>query len=403
MNNFYATVESLYYPEIVDKPFVVGSSTEKNLGIVLSKNYPAREFNIKTGEPILSAKKKCPHLIIVPSHFDRYIAYSKKAIKIYSDYTDRIERFGMDECWLDVTESTALFGDGETIANEIRSRIRNELGLTVSIGVSFNKIFAKLGSDLKKPDATTVLSRENFKEKIWHLNANELLNVGRATTKTLQKHNILTIGDIANTPESFMKKIFGKRGVDLWQFANGYDSSPVNVEDYKSPVKSIGNSTTPTKSLDTYDDIKIVLYQLVESVTERLRKQNLNGKVVQITVKDTNFESYDRQGDLGTPCCCTNEIFEKAFELFKLHHKPFRPVRMIGVRVTNLMPMDCTQLSFDSHFEDIQKQEKLDKTIDSIRAKYGNEYIKRAVAMTDPTLVYDEHEEDMIHMTSFKK
>ena len=199
MNNFYASVESLYNPTLRNKPLAVGSQGDGRYGIILAKNYLAKKYNVSTGEPIWSAKRKCPGLVIVPPNFKQYMRFSMMAIDIYKDYTDKIESFGLDECWLDVTESIKLFGSGEEIANQIRERVKKEMGITASVGVSFNKIFAKLGSDMKKPDATTVITKDSFKEKIWDLAVEDLLNVGRSTKRNFIKYNINTIGDLAKT------------------------------------------------------------------------------------------------------------------------------------------------------------------------------------------------------------
>lgn len=384
INNFYASVECLYNPEIRDKPVAVGNGSDNNHGVILAKNYHAKKFNIKTGESLWEAKRKCPNLVIVPANFDRYLRFSKMAIDIYNDYTNQIESFGLDECWLDVTNSP--LGDGEKIAQEISRRIKKELGITVSIGVSFNKIFAKLGSDLKKPDAITVIGEENFKDKIWNLNVNKLLNVGRSTKNTLKKYNILTIGDLANTSPKLMKKALGKRGEELWGFANGYDISKVSDLDSNSDVKSIGNSTTTIKNLETYEEVKIILYKLVDSVSERLRKKNLVCSTVQLTVRDNTLAYYDRQSTLSIPCSSTHEIFEVAFNLFKEHHHPFLPVRKLGVRATGLSSANITQLSFEEDFVNIEKHEHLDETIDTLRSRFGHFAIQRGVSLVDKEL-----------------
>lgn len=384
INNFYASVECLYNPSIRNEPVAVGNNSDTTYGVVLAKNYLAKKFQIKTGESLWEAKRKCPELVIVPANFDRYLRFSKMAISIYKDYTNQIESFGLDECWLDVTNSP--YGDGETIANTIRKRIKSELGVTVSIGVSFNKIFAKLGSDLKKPDATTVIHRDNFKNEIWNLDVRELLCVGKSTQKTLKKYNIFTIGDLANTSPKFIRRVLGKRGEEIWSFANGYDSSTVSELGSKTPIKSIGNSTTTKNNLETYDEVKIILQKLVESVTERLRKHKLVCSTIQITVRDNTLFTYERQVTLDIPCSSTNEIFDKSFELFKTHHSPFLPVRKLGVRACNLSDANITQLSFDEQFIDVQKHEELDKTIDSLRYRFGHFAVQRGVSLVDTEL-----------------
>jgi len=244
LNNFYASVECLYNPDLRDKPVAVGGDVEARHGIILAKNYHAKKYGILTGEAIWQAQQKCRDLVVVPPNFKRYMRFSQMARDIYADYTDQCESFGLDECWLDVTGSYRLFGDGKAIADKIRERIKFEMGITASVGVSFNKIFAKLGSDIKKPDATTIISKDNFKDVVWKLPVNELLYVGRATHKKLNRYGIKTIGDLANTELKYLEYWLGKWGCMLWTFANGYDTSPVSNIGAKSLIKSVGNSTT---------------------------------------------------------------------------------------------------------------------------------------------------------------
>ena len=248
MNNFYASVECMLEPSLRGKPVAVCGSTEERHGIVLAKNYEAKAYGVQTAEAIWQAKQKCKNLVIVPPHYDQYLRFSNKARKIYERFTDKIEAYGMDECWLDVTG--CYLGSGPEIADIIRRTIKFELGLTVSVGVSFNKIFAKLGSDMKKPDAVTVIERHAFKEKIWSLPAEDLLGVGRATKKKLQKFGIKTIGELAGAPEDLMRREFGKNGVLLQQFARGNDMSEVKPCDYVMPIKSIGHGITTVQDLE---------------------------------------------------------------------------------------------------------------------------------------------------------
>lgn len=249
LNKFYASVECLHRPELRDKSVVVGGDPTLRHGIVLAKNYPAKKFGIKTGEVLWQAHKKCPNLIAVPPNYSLYHRFSRMAREIYLDYTDQIEPFGIDEAWLDVTDSVGLYGDGQKIADEIRKRIKFQMGITASVGVSFNKIFAKLGSDMKKPDATTVITPENFRQLVWPLPAADLLYVGRATEAKLKRYMIRTIGDIANTSSYFLHFLLGKWGDVLWSFANGEDNSPVAPFWDEGIIKSIGNSTTTPRDL----------------------------------------------------------------------------------------------------------------------------------------------------------
>ena len=252
MNNFYASVECMLNPELKNKPVAVCGSVEERHGIVLAKNYAAKAFGVSTGEAIWQAKQKCQDLVIVEPHYEQYMKFSKLAREIYGRYTDQIEPYGMDECWLDVTGSGCM-GTGFEIADEIRRTVKFELGLTISAGVSFNKIFAKLGSDMKKPDAITCIEADSFREKIWCLPASDLLGVGRATEKVLSGYGIHTIGELAATSDDFLKCRLGKNGLAIKKYANGLDDSPVMLSDYVSPVKSIGHGIT---TMDIYAKVK---------------------------------------------------------------------------------------------------------------------------------------------------
>jgi DNA polymerase-4 len=316
LNSFYASVECMKNPEIRDKPVAVGGSVEQRHGIILTKNLIAKGYGVKTGEAIWQAKQKCPGLIVVPPDYKTYLYFSSEARRIYGCYTDLIESFGIDECWLDVTESCKLFGTGEHIANEIRRRMKEELGITSSIGVSYNKIFAKLGSDMKKPDATTVITQKDFKQKVWSLPVSDLLYVGRSTAKKLINIGIYTIGDLANLNLSFLKKLLGKWGETLWIFANGLDTVSVMKTDQYSTIKGIGNSMTTPRDLVNNEDVKLLLYVLGESVSERLRKHNFKGSTIQIYIRDKELNSIDRQSKLNFSSCVTSDIADKAFEIF---------------------------------------------------------------------------------------
>ncbi len=298
LNNFYASVECLYNPKLRGKPVAVAGDPEQRHGIVLAKNYEAKAFGVATGDPLWMARKKCPHILFTPPHYDLYIRYSEMARKIYSDYTDLVEPFGLDECWLDVSGSTGLFGSGRKIADNIRRRIQFELGVTASVGVSFNRVFAKLGSDMKKPDATTVIDSAHFQETIWPLPASDLLYVGKATARKLAGYGIHTIGDLAQTDTNFLNRLLGKNGLMLWLFANGRDTSEVSGFGSKGIVKTIGNSTTAPRDLITDEDIKITLYVLSESVAERLRACDFLCRTVQISIRDNRLQSCERQGRL---------------------------------------------------------------------------------------------------------
>jgi DNA polymerase-4 len=385
LNNFFASVECLYHPELNGLPVAVGGSEKKRHGIILAKNQLAKSFGVKTAEPIWQAKVKCPHLVIVPPNMDKYVKYSNLVQEIYSRFTDDIEPFGIDECWLDVTGSTSLMGDGKKIADDIRDVIRTELGLTVSVGVSWNKIFSKLGSDMKKPDATTVITKENYKELVWPLPVEDLLFVGRKTSKELRRLGINTIGRLAALNEDFLKKEFGKWGTTLWAFANGRDAGLVEKEWASIKAKGIGNSTTTPHDVNSYEDAKAVFMQLSESVAHRLRESGLRGRTVCISMRTCDFVHTERQRSLCKATCVSADILAVAMGLLHDNWKPgkSKPLRSIGVRVTSLenesVPVQMSLFDTDTK---TQKKESIEKTIDKLRERFGDDSVVRGLLMT---------------------
>ena len=304
------------------------------------------------------------------------------AREIYSEYTDKIEPYGIDEAWLDVSDSRNLKGSGIMIAREISHRIKYELGVTVSIGISWNKIYAKLGSDYKKPDAITEFNRENYKSMIWQLPASDLLYVGRQTRKKLQKLGIRTIGELAESDETMLESHFGKMGIVLWSFANGWDNDPVCKDGYAAPVKSIGNSTTTPRDLEDDLDVWIIQMALAESVAARLRKHGFKCKTIEITVRDNGLFSFSRQKQLHHPTNITDEIVTAAFQLFKDHYKWEYPIRSLGIRAVDLVLDDIpVQLELFGNQEKQEKLEKMDRTVDEIRRRFGYFSIQRAVML----------------------
>lgn len=404
LNNFYASVECLYNPELQDKPVAVCGSQEDRHGIVLAKNYIAKKYGVRTGEAIWEAENKCPGLITVKPNYALYLKFSRYARQIYEYYTDRIESFGIDECWLDVSESSLLFGDGPKIAHEIREKIKKELGVTVSIGVSYNKIFAKLGSDMKKPDAVTVITDDNFKKKVWALPVGDLLYVGRSTRRKLNNLAIYTIGDLADCSLKFLVKQLGKWGDTLWNFANGFDISPVIRLDYEGAVKGIGNSLTTPRDLTRNEDVRILIYVLSESVGERLRRHNLKGRTVQISIKDTELKSIDRQGKLSSHTYITSEIALKAYEIFLSSWDWSKNIRALGVRVTDLVEGDtCIQMSLFLDESKRQKLEMIDACVDRIRERFGHYAVQRAILLEDEELNADPGHDNVIFPVSYFK
>ena len=385
LNNFYASVECLYHPEYRGKPLAVLGDPEARHGIVLAKNYEAKSRDVRTGDPKWMAEQKCPGIVFVPPHYDLYMKHSRLVRQIYSEYTDQVEPYGLDECWLDVTGSTRLFGSGEEIADKIRKRVKSELGVSVSVGVSFNKIFAKLGSDLKKPDATTVIECDRFKEVVWPLPVKELLYVGRATHNKLKRRGISTIGDLANANPESLKFWLGKMGIVLWQFANGLDTSPVSNIGAKSLIKTVGNSTTAPRDLISDEDIRIILTVLCESVSARLREYGFICRTVQLGIRDNELEWIERQGKLEIPNRTAKSIFELSFALYKKHANG-RPVRSLSVRACDLEPVDFMQLSLLPEARRLEKQEELESVVDGLRSRFGHFSVQRGIMLTDRKL-----------------
>lgn len=402
MNNFYASVECLYRPELRDKPVAVVGDAELRHGIVLAKNYLAKQCGVATGNPLWMAKQLCRDIVFVGPHFDRYLRFSKLARELYGEYTDQVESFGLDECWLDVSGSRTLFGDGQSIADELRRRIRYELGITASVGVSYNKIFAKLGSDMKKPDATTVIPRCRFQQILWQLPVSDLLYVGPATTRKLGQYCIRTIGDLAKADPKFIKQLLGKVGTMLWGFANGHDISPVTNAGIHPAIKSIGNSTTTPRDLCTDEEVKITLYILCESIAERLREQNFECSTVQISVRNFDLYSYERQVKLEFPVSNSESLFQAAFSLYQGNQAADKPVRSLGVRACNLSLAEHIQLSFVPEAVRIRRQDDLESAVDSIRRRFGHFSVQRGIALTDPELSYlDPKNDHIIHPVGF--
>lgn len=398
MNCFYASVEMLHHPELAGKPLAVGGDPEARHGIVLTANYIAKKSGVKTGMALWQAKQVCPEIIFVPPRMDLYLRFSRMAQEIYSEYTDLREPFGIDESWLDVSASTSIKGDGMKIANEISKRIKHELGVTVSIGVSWNKIFAKLGSDYKKPDAITEFSRENYKNLAWNLPAGDLIYVGRSTNKKLQTLGIKTIGELANTEPAILENRLGKMGLVLHTFANGWDETPVCVEGYQAPIKSIGNSTTTPRDLVNDLDVKIILMALSESVASRLRENGFQCKVVEISIRDNELYHFSRQCKLKRPTNITDEIVQAAYRLFKDNYRWEHPIRSLGVRGCDLVSDDMPyQLDLFISEQKREKLEKMDQVVDEIRARFGYQSIQRAFVYQDKLLAQLNAREHTVH------
>ena len=382
-NSFYASVECLHHPEIREKPVAVGGDIEQRHGIILAKNQLAKQFHVSTGEAIWQAKQKCPELIVLPPDFPLYLRFSRLARDIYLDYSSRVEPFGLDEAWLDITSRENQKDKGEKTAQEIRKRIREELGITVSIGVSYNKIFAKLGSDYRKPDAVTLITKENYRQTAWPLPVSDLLYVGPATKRKLNGFGVHTIGELAQTPVEILRSKFGKIGDILSCFSNGLDSSPVADFQNQPIVKSIGNSTTTPRDLERDEDVK--------------------GRTIHSSVRDNSLFSFTRQKTLGFYTNLTEEIAGEALSLFREHYQWKRPVRSIGISVSDLEAGTiCSQTSLFCDEVKREKMERLDNAVDRLKARFGTFAVQPAVLLKDRKLSgFDPKNDHIIHPVGY--
>lgn len=395
LNNFYASVEQVLNPELKGKPIAVCGDPTKRHGIVLAKSNLAKKAGVQTAEPIWQAKRKCPDLVIVAPHYAEYVKYSRIVREIYVKYTSQVESFGLDECWLDVTGSKKLFGSGVEIAEKIRKEVKEVTGgLTVSIGVSFTKVFAKLGSDLKKPDAVSVISEDNFKKVAWSLPVTDMLYVGRATANKLKKLNVHTIGDLARENKEYLIKEFGKSGEKMHESANGIEDEPVKLYNEKRIPESIGNGTTTSIDVKKRENAVAVIYSLCEMIAFRLRTTETVGEGVSISVRDTSLAHHAKQSILEAPSDSTDVIAKKAIELLDSFYdfNVNLPIRTITVNVFKLSHSgDYVQFSFLN--DDTQKSEKLNKSIDKLREKFGYGVLQRALNV-DSVYVCDSKEMD---------
>lgn len=377
MNGFFASVELLDYPELRDKPMAVCGDPEGRHGIILAKNEIAKQYGIVTAETLWQARKKCPDLQTVPPHHKKYQHYSRLINEIYLQYTDMVEPFSVDESWLDVTASQKLFGNGKQIADKIRHQVKKELGLTLSAGVSFNKIFAKMGSDYKKPDATTVITQENYKNILWPLDIRDLFFVGKATADKLQGVGIHTIGQLAESDRHTVTALLGKQGSIIHDYANGLDQTPVSRFDEREDVKSIGNGSTFRRNLEGIQDIRTAVIALSDTVAVRLRQKKKKAFGVKVDIKDPSLKVISRQHQLDNPTNLAENIADTAVSIIEKSWNLRYPIRMLTVTAINLCPEDqAQQLSLFSS-ENIQNEtgEKMERTMDDIRKKFGRNAI----------------------------
>ena len=379
LNNFFASVSLLFNPTLKSLPVAVCGDRENRHGIVLAKNENAKKFGVKTAETISDARRKCPDLVILPPLMDKYREYSKKAHAVYERYTDMIEPFGIDECWLDVTGSTLLFGSGEQIAERIRKDIKNELGITVSVGVSFNKVFAKLGSDMKKPDAVTVISRENYKEKVWPLPVSDLLFAGRKTTEKLRSCGVYTVGDIVVCSDETLIRLLGKNGTELKRWAQGLDSSPVSTPTAEDLPKSVGRSVTGSKDFTSYDDVWATLLTLSRPVSDTLRSHGLYAFGVQVHIRTASLAVKEFSRTYRDSTNSGYIIARRGMEILRANYTFGEPLRSVGIRAIGLKNYEsAVQSDIFGDSETIAAQEKIEDSIYMLRKKFGNSSITRA-------------------------
>ncbi len=402
-NSFYASCECLYRPSIREKPVAVCGDPEARHGIVLTKNQHAKKYGVQTGEAIWQAKQKCPSLVVVPPDYPLYLHMSRRMHEIFGQYSDKVESFGLDESWVEISADDMDVRKGQLVADEIRHRIHRTLGITVSVGVADNKVMAKLGSDYKKPDATTVLPPDLYEQIVWPLPVSDLLYVGPATTRKLARIGVCTIGQLANLDESLLVHKFGKIGYMLKAFALGLDTSPVKPIEVSLPIKSVGNSTTPPHDIENMTDVKELVYLLAESVATRLRENNFKARCVSVSARTTELVSSSCQTTLSQSTCLAKEIAETALRLFEQRYRFGFPFRSMGINCSQLSPLDApVQVDMFGEDERRVKQEQLERSIDGLRSRFGHQVIRRGIVLSD--LSYSEinpKEEHIIHPVGF--
>ena len=392
-NCFYASVEMCEHPELRGKRVAVCGSTEDRHGIVLTASYPAKHLGVRTGMANWQARQVCPDLIMVPPHYELYLQYSRAVRGIYRQYTDLIEPYGMDENWLGLPGREDLPGEGARLAETLRKRVLQEIGITVSVGVSFNKIFAKLGSDRKKPDGQTIITRENFREIVWPLPARELLWIGRATERKLLYRGVFTIGELANTPPARLRDWFGINGLMLWRYANGMDDAPVAPLGYEPDTLSVGHGTTCRRDLLTEEEVWPVLYELSQDVGHRLRAEHFLADGVQIAVRDCDLGWEQYQSPLPAPTRSPFELAQAGYALFRRRFHWVRPVRALTIRGIRLLPDNVpVQTDLFSRAEKREKRRQLDDAVDELRRRFGTNVVSPASLLGEIPLARDRCE-----------
>lgn len=383
-NSFYASVEVLYHPELRGKPVAVCGDPEARHGIVLTKTPEAKRCGVKTAMAVWQARQVCPDLIVVPPDYRHYVHFSKLLQKIYAGLSDHVEPFGLDESWLDLSGQGRDMEYGRRAADALRARVREELGITVSVGVSFNKVFAKLGSDMKKPDGTTVISPENFRRKVWPLDVQELLFVGPHTRRKLERAGIHTVGALANADSSALHALLGKNGLTLRAFARGEDRSPVALLETEDAPKSISNSTTPPHDIENAQDARCIYYLLAESVGARLRRKGLRAQVVSVSARTTALETFSCQCAVSPATNLTGEIAEAAMTLFSQRFAKLLPLRSVGLCCTDLTADEAPlQIDMLGGAQRRMHTETLERSVDALRDRFGRQVIHRGIVLAD--------------------
>lgn len=403
INHCYAQIEEMMHPELRDVPMAVGGHEEYRHGIILAKNDLAKKYKVKTAESLREALVKCPNLVIIHPDYELYLYITEKIKDIYREYSDKVESFGIDEAWVDVSDSIKLFGSGYEIAQRIQNRVLREYGISVSIGISFNKIFAKFGSDLFKPLGLVEITHDNFKQVVWPRPVDELLYVGRATSAKLQAYGIMKIEDLATASPEFLKRLLGKMGLLIYQFANGGDISEVALNGYRTPVKSVGNGITTPKDIKSYEDAKMVFWVLAESISSRLRDQGLVAKVISINVRNSELSGFSRQCIMRQSIDTAAALMPYALKLLKDNYDFKIPLRSVTLTLSHLeMKGTATQLDLFGDTQNNLKNETIERTMDKIRSRFGFYSIKRCSLLVDEELsTFNPKGEHNIHPVGF--
>ena len=377
-NNFYASCECLERPELKNVPMAVAGDPEQRMGVVVAKNELAKQYGVKTTDTVYAARKKCPEIVFVPPRHGYYGQISRRVNAIYREYTDYVEPASIDESYLDVTEALPFYGlTSRALADELRRRVREEIGITISVGVSFCKAFAKMGSDYKKPDATTVITRENYREILWPLPVSDLLFAGRAAVKKLNKKEIRTIGDLARARPEDLQAELGKQGVLLWRYANGIDDAPVHRFGETRPIKSVSRGHTFGHNLTQWAEIKTAIVAISDEVARNLRRHDLKGEVVSVQIRRPDMTEISRQTTLKRHTFLQRDIQQAALEIVRNQWRIGEPIRAMTVGVHKLLPAAeaAEQLSLfdlmDGAARDRDRQERLEAAVEALREKHG--------------------------------